>query len=302
MKPCLIIMAAGLGSRYGGMKQIDPVDQDGCAIIDYSIYDARRAGFEQIILVIKKENEADFRDTVVKRAGASAHIQFAYQDLSKVPEGIQIPAGRTKPWGTAHAVLCANDLVSGPFAAINADDFYGRRAYEQVHRFLCAGHGDNAHAMVGFRIKNTITDNGSVSRGVCQTDRSGHLTEIIERTRIEKRDCGIAFTEDGKSWTPLDPDTLVSMNMWGFGSAMMGEIERRFGPYLKENLSGNPQKLEYFLPYVPDRLIKEGVGSVAVLPTEDKWHGVTYADDMPAVREAIAALKQTGQYPERLWG
>ena len=302
MKPALIILAAGLGSRYGGMKQIDPVDRDGCAIIDYSIYDAHRAGFEQIILVIKKEHQQDFEQTVIARTNGKVDIQFAYQSLDMLPEGIEIPEGRTKPWGTAHAALCAKDLVNGPFTAINADDFYGASAFKQIHDFLIAGHGDDAHAMVGFRARNTMTENGSVSRGVCKTDADGDLTEIIERTRIEYHNGDIAYTEDGgKTYTAISPDTLVSMNMWGFGASMMNELERRFAPFLKENLPKNPLKLEYFLPYVPDCLIKEHKGTVKVLPNEDKWYGVTYADDMPMVREAIVALKDKGAYPEHLW-
>ncbi len=301
-KPCLIIMAAGLGSRYGGLKQIDPVDTDGCAIIDYSIFDAVRAGFEQIILVIKREIEQDFIDTVVKRTQGRVKLQFSYQDLLNVPEGVSIPEGRVKPWGTAHAVLSAKNLVDGPFAAINADDFYGRHAYQQIFDFLNGRKDPSQHAMVGFRLKNTLTDFGYVSRGVCQTDAEGYLTSIIERVRIEKYDGGIGFTEDnGQTYTNLAPDTLVSMNMWGFGSSMMGEIERRFKQYLLENIPKNPLKCEYFLPYVPDCLIREGAGSVSVLPTEDHWYGVTYSEDMPFVRERIARLKSEGHYPEHLW-
>ena len=303
MKPCLIIMAAGLGSRYGGMKQIDPVDGDRCAIIDYSIYDARRAGFEQIILVIKAEHEQDFNDTIVKRVGTNADIRFVYQDITNLPIGIAMPEGRVRPWGTAHAVLSAKDRVEGPFAVINADDFYGRQAFAQIYQFLTDGHATNAHAMVGFRLRNTLTDNGFVSRGCCRMDEEGLLTEIIERTHIEKRADGIAYTEDdGANWTELAPDTLVSMNIWGFGADMMDEIDNRFGPYLRANLVDNPLKLEYFLPYVPDCLIQEKVATVTVLPTEDKWYGVTHPEDMPTVRQAIADMKLEGRYPAHLWG
>ena len=302
MKPCLVIMAAGLGSRYGGMKQIDPVDADGCAIIDYSIFDAHRAGFEKVILVIKREHEEAFRDTVLRRVGGKVCIEFAYQGLEPIASDIAIPEGRQKPWGTAHAVLCAKPHVEGAFAAINADDFYGYSAFRQIHDFLAADHGEAAHAMIGFRIKNTVTENGFVSRGVCRVDGSGFLREIIERTHIAYHDGGIAFTEDaGETWTTLEPDTLVSMSIWGFGASMMGEIERRIAPFFRENLPSNPLKTEFFLPYVPDQLIKESVGSVKVLPNEEKWYGVTYAEDMPAVRRAIADLKASGSYPARLW-
>ncbi|MDL2206664.1 nucleotidyltransferase [Eubacteriales bacterium OttesenSCG-928-N13] len=302
-KPALIIMAAGLGSRYGGLKQIDPVDDQGCAIIDYSIYDARRAGFEQIILVIKPELEQDFRDTILKRVDGAAQIQFAYQTMDKIPDGIAIPEGRTKPWGTAHAVLCAKELVNGAFAVINADDFYGRNAYQQIFDFLNASKDDRAHAMVGYRLSNTLTEFGYVSRGVCQVDAESRLTRIIERVRIERHEGAIAYTEDGgQSYTNLAPDTLVSMNLWGFGASMMNEIEQHFKPFLLENLPENPLKTEYFLPYVPDLLIREGVATVTVLPTEDRWYGVTYHEDMPYVRASIAGLREQGIYPARLWG
>lgn len=301
-KPCLIIMAAGLGSRYGGLKQIDPVDAHGCAIIDYSIFDATRAGFEQVILVIKPELEQDFDETVVKRLAGRVKIQYAYQSLNDVPAGIAVPEERSKPWGTAHAVLSARKLVNGPFAAINADDFYGRHAYAQIFDFLSRQTADTAHAMIGYRLKNTITEHGYVSRGVCQVDANGHLTEITERLRIEKTGNGIGYTEDsGNTHVVLPPDTLVSMNMWGFGASMMVELENRFKQYLLTHLKTNPLKCEYFLPYVPDCLIKEHLATVSVLPNEDKWYGVTYAEDMPIVKAAIQQMRQEGIYPQNLW-
>ena len=293
-------MAAGLGSRYGGLKQIDPVDKRGQIIIDYSIYDAVRAGFGKVIAVITPEMEKDFREVIGDRVAPYVDLECAYQRLDTLPSGFSVPEGRAKPWGTAHAVLCAAPRIDGPFAVINADDFYGRTAYLQLADFLSEPHAANEHVMVGYDIENTLTEHGTVARGVCRVE-NGFLTGIQERTRIEPREGGAAFTEDGEHFTFLPNGTVVSMNFWGFQPGMLGEIEARFAGFLEENLPVSPLKCEYFLPNVPDRLIREGRGTVRVLPTREKWYGVTYRDDMPRVRDAIREMKQKGLYPDELW-
>lgn len=302
-KPQLVIMAAGLGSRFGGLKQITPVDEQGHWIIDYSIYDALRAGFGDIILIIKEENEPLFRETLGQRIGDKANLIYVHQKMDMLPEGFSIPEGRIKPWGTAHAVLCAKEAINAPFAAINADDFYGAGAYRVLCDFLNTPHADSEQAMVGYRVENTLTENGSVSRGVCQTDKSGEfLSGIVERTRIEPRDGGAAFTEDdGETWSFLPAGTVVSMNFWGFQLNMMQEIERRFTPFLAENLPKNPMKCEYFLPLIPNQLIQEGKGTVRIIPTPEKWYGITYHDDLPALQSAVQRMKAQGLYPDSLW-
>lgn len=303
-KPVLVIMAAGMGSRYGGLKQIDPVDREGHIIMDFSIFDAKRAGFEKVVFIIKRENEKDFKEAVGYRMEQVMDVAYVFQDIDKIPEGFQVPEGRVKPWGTAHAVLCAMDEVDGPFAVINADDYYGRHAFQVIYDYLTTHEDDEKYryTMVGYRLKNTVTDNGHVSRGVCELDPEKHLVAINERTRIEKRDGGIAYSEDdGETWISLDPDTLVSMNMWGFTQSMMEEIRRRFPGFLEKGLSENPMKCEYYLPSVVSGLLAEDRASVTVLESEDKWYGVTYKEDKPVVVEAIQSLKDAGIYPQDLW-
>ena len=302
-KTQLVIMAAGLGSRYGGLKQMDPVDPQGQFIIDYSIYDALRAGFDEIICIVKPENEALFRETVGSRVGSKAKLIFAHQRPDVLPEGFSIPEGRVKPWGTAHAVLCAKPLIDSPFCVINADDFYGASAFQTIHDFLIAEHTGREYAMVGYRVENTLTENGHVARGVCAMDESGkYLTGIVEHTHIEPRQGCAAFTEDdGKTFTFLPAGTIVSMNLWGFTTDVLDEIEGRFPAFLAENLPKNPLKCEYFLPLIPNQLINEGKVRVQVLPTHEKWYGITYHEDMPKVKAAIAAMKQAGLYPDALW-
>lgn len=297
-------MAAGMGSRYGGLKQIDPVDKEGHIIMDFSIYDAKRAGFEKVVFIIKRENEKDFKEAVGHRMEQVMDVAYVFQDIDKIPEGFRVPEGRVKPWGTAHAVLCAMDEVDGPFAVINADDYYGRHAFQVIYDYLMTHEDDEKYryTMVGYRLKNTVTDNGHVSRGVCELDPEKHLVAINERTRIEKRDGGIAYSEDdGETWISLDPDTLVSMNMWGFTQSMMEEIRRGFPGFLEKGLSENPMKCEYYLPSVVSGLLAEDRASVTVLESEDKWYGVTYKEDKPVVVEAIQSLKDAGIYPQDLW-
>ena len=304
-KPVLVIMAAGMGSRYGGLKQIDPVDEQGHIIMDFSIFDAKRAGFEKVVFIIKKENEADFKEAVGNRMAEQMEVAYVYQDLHNIPEGFEVPEGRVKPWGTAHAVLSAIDEIDGPFAVINADDYYGRDAFQVIYDYLATHEDDDKYryTMVGYKLENTVTDNGHVARGVCDTNEAGELVRITERTRIEKRNGGIAYSEDdGASWTELPGATLVSMNMWGFTRSILDEIKAGFPAFLEKGLASNPMKCEYFLPAVVSTLLEEGRATVAVLASADKWYGVTYKEDKPVVVQAIKKMKAEGRYPEKLWG
>ena len=303
-KPVLVIMAAGMGSRYGGLKQIDPVDKEGHIIMDFSIYDAKRAGFGKVVFIIKRENEKDFKEAVGHRMEQVMDVAYVFQDIDQIPDGFQVPEGRVKPWGTAHAVLSAMDEVDGPFAVINADDYYGRHAFQVIYDYLTTHEDDEKYryTMVGYHLKNTVTDNGHVSRGICELDSEKRLVAINERTRIEKRDGGIAYSEDdGTTWTKLDPDTLVSMNMWGFTHSILDEIKAGFPAFLEKGLAENPMKCEYYLPSVVSGLLEEGKATVTVLESEDKWYGVTYKEDKPVVVAAIQALKDAGIYPQHLW-
>ena len=304
-KPVLVIMAAGMGSRYGGLKQIDPVDEQGHIIMDFSIFDAKRAGFEKVVFIIKKENEKDFREVIGKRMAKHTEVAYVFQDLHNLPEGFSVPEGRVKPWGTAHAVLSAIDEIDGPFAVINADDYYGRHAFQTIYDYLSTHEDDDKYryTMVGYELQNTVTDNGHVARGICQVSADGKLEGIQERTRIEKREGKIAFTEDdGETWTYVPGETLVSMNMWGFTRSILEEIQKGFPAFLEKGLAENPMKCEYFLPTVVDNLEKAGRAEVSVLSSKDKWFGVTYKEDKPVVVEAIRKMKEDGLYPEKLWG
>ena len=304
-KPVLVIMAAGMGSRYGGLKQIDPVDEQGHIIMDFSIFDAKRAGFEKVVFIIKKENEADFKEAIGKRVEKVMNVEYVFQDIHNIPEGYEVPEGRVKPWGTAHAVLSAIDVIDGPFAVINADDYYGKDAFQKIYDYLSTHEDDEKYryTMVGYRLGNTLTENGYVSRGVCCINEDGELVSVTERTHIEKTESGAAFTEDGgETWTDISPDSLVSMNMWGFSASFLQEIKRGFAAFLEEGLVKNPMKCEYFLPSVVTRLLEEEKATVKVLASVDKWYGVTYKEDKPVVVAAIKALKDSGVYPEKLWG
>lgn len=303
-KPVLVIMAAGMGSRYGGLKQIDPIDEEGHIIIDFSLFDAKRAGFEKVIFIIKKENEADFKAVVGDRMTGYMDVSYAFQDLANLPDGYEVPEGRVKPWGTAHAVLSCIDQVDGPFAVINADDYYGVEAFKLIYDYLESHPDDDKYryTMVGYHLGNTVTDNGHVARGVCTIDENGQLMKVVERTRIEKRDGGIAFTEDdGASWTSLPEQTIVSMNMWGFTKSILGEIRDGFPAFLDKGLKENPMKCEYFLPSVVSDLLEGGKAAVSVLESKDKWYGVTYKEDKPVVEAAVKKMKEDGIYPKHLW-
>lgn len=298
-EPTLVILAAGMGSRFGGLKQITAVDSHGHAIIDFSLFDAYRAGFRKVAFIIKHEIEEDFKAAIGHRMEKYFDVKYVYQQLDMLPEGYSVPEGRTKPWGTAHAVLCAKEAVQGPFAVINADDFYGRSAYCALFDFLRADRDGSEHAMVAYLLKNTVTEYGSVARGICRVD-GGYLNDIVERLHIEKRGEDGAYTEDGENWVPLSGHSPVSMNFWGFGPGMMEELERRFPEWLDKNLPENPLKCEYFLPFVANALIKEGTGSIRVLNCHETWHGITYREDMESVVSYIAALRAQGVYPETL--
>ena len=300
-KPVLVIMAAGMGSRYGGLKQIDPIDEQGHIIMDFSIYDAMEAGFEKVVFIIKKANEAAFKESIGDRVSREIQVEYVFQELEKLPEGYQVPEGREKPFGTGHAILCCKDVLDGPFAVINADDYYGKHAYKAIYDYLINHQDDEKYryTMVGYALKNTLTENGHVARGICETDTEGFLTKISERTRIEKRGEKAAYTEDeGATWTEIDPNSTVSMNMWGFSISILKELETGFQKFLREELPGNPLKAEYYLPFAVDGLLQEGKASVQVLTSQDKWYGVTYKEDKEMVVNAIAGLKKQGLYPE----
>ena len=304
-KPVLVIMAAGMGSRYGGLKQIDPVDEQGHIIIDFSIFDAKRAGFEKVIFIIKKEDEKDFREAIGERIAKVIDVTYVYQDLHHIPEGFEVPQERVKPWGTAHAVLSCKGEIDGPFAVINADDYYGREAFQKIYDYLQSHEDDGKYryAMVGYHLENTLTENGHVARGICEVNDRGELVSVTERTRIEKKEQGAAYTEDeGATWVDLPLGTIVSMNMWGFTAGFLGEIEKGFAAFLEKGLKENPLKCEYFLPTVVGSLLHEDRAAVAVLTTADKWYGVTYKEDKPVVENAIRSFKKSGLYPEKLWG
>jgi len=305
-KPVLVVMAAGMGSRYGGLKQIDPVGSCGEAILDYSVYDAHEAGFDTVVIIIKEAIKKDFMETVGARLQkAPVEIRYAYQELDKLPAGYTVPEGRTKPWGTSHAVLCAKEAIDGaPFAVINADDYYGKSAFKTIFDALSKAQDGEKYdyCMVGYEVGKTVTENGSVARGVCYTDEKGYLTEVIERTRIEKYDGGIHFTEDGENWVELTEDTIVSMNMWGFTPSFLEEIEKGFAAFLDNAFKTNPLKGEYFLPFVVQNLLTAGKATVKVETTADKWYGVTYAADKPVIVAALREKTAEGLYPDSLWG
>ena len=303
-KPVLVVLAAGMGSRYGGLKQIDPVGSQGEAILDYSLFDAHEAGFETAVIIIKEAIREDFMATVGQRLQhCPMEIRYAYQELHKLPRGYQVPLGRTKPWGTSHAVLCAaEEIGDAPFVVINADDYYGKSAFKVIYNALSnIDTADYDYCMVGYRLGNTVTENGSVSRGVCEADENSFLTGIHERTRIEQHPEAIYFTDDGVIWQELPADTIVSMNFWGYTPKFLAELSARFPAFLDKALAENPEKGEYFLPLTVQQLLDEGNARVKVLSSPDKWYGVTYAADKPSVVAALQEMTQQGLYPEGLW-
>ena len=303
-KPILVIMAAGMGSRYGGLKQIDPVDEEGHIIIDFSLYDAMRAGFERAIFIIKKENEQAFKEAIGDRVSKHMEVNYVFQDLNDVPEGFTIPEGRQKPWGTAHAIYACRNVIDAPFAVINADDYYGVEAFKVLYDYLTTHADDDKYryAMVGYRLGNTLTENGSVARGVCVTSDDGYLVTIAERTNIIKTETGAAYSEDGgETYIDISPDTPVSMNMWGFYPSIVKEFGNALADFFANKVELNPMKAECFIPIEVDNLLKKDKATVQVLSSKDKWFGVTYKEDKPFVMASIKALKDAGIYPNKLW-
>ena len=305
-KTALVIMAAGIGSRFGkGIKQLAPVGPNGEIIMDYSIHDALEAGFNKVVFIIRKDLEEEFRRVIGERIEKVTEVAYAFQSLDDLPEGFEKPADRTKPWGTGQAVLAAKAVLDEPFMVINADDYYGVHAFKMAYDFLTSEQEEGdvyRYMMVGYRLENTLTENGHVARGVCVTDEEGHLIKINERTHIEKHDGGTAYTEDdGKTWTMLPEGSIVSMNMWGFSNSILKELKERFKPFLDDAIKNNPMKGEYFLPFVVDELLQEHKATVKVLKSEDKWYGVTYKEDKPMVMAAVQNLKDQGLYPQNLW-
>jgi hypothetical protein len=303
-KPILVVMAAGMGSRYGGLKQIDPVGSCGEVIMDYSLFDARRAGFETVVFIIKHEIEETFKAAIGDRISKYMEVRYAFQQLDDLPQGYSVPEGRVKPWGTGHAVLAARDVIDAPFAVINADDYYGPEAFQKIYDYLST-HPDGetySYAMVGYLLKNTTTANGHVARGVCVTDGDGYLETVTELTRIEEYNGGIHYSADGgESWTDLPGDTIVSMNLWGFTPSFVAEAADRFPAFLDETLKGDAAKGEFFLPSIVSQLLGEGKARCQVLSSADKWHGVTYQADKPQVVAALAQKGEEGLYPTPLW-
>ena len=299
--PTLVIMAAGMGSRFGGPKQTTPVDDAGHFILHYSLFDAYRAGFRKVVFIVKPGMETEFAEALGEGVQEHFDVRFAPQALDALPEGFTVPADRQKPWGTAHAVLCAAGEIDGPFAVINADDYYGVTAFQVLYDFLAADRPESEYAMVGFRLRNTVTEHGSVARGVCEVE-NGLLRGVTERTKIVKKDDDAAFTEDGgETWTDLSGDTLVSMNFWGFTPLYLYELAKRFPAFLENEVPKNPLKSEYFVPSVVNAQLQEGSATIAVLDTPDAWHGVTYPEDLPGVKRALKALTDAGTYPESFW-
>lgn len=302
-KPVLVIMAAGMGSRYGGLKQMDSMDDQGHRIIDFSIYAAKEAGFEKVVFIIKHAIEEDFKKLVGDPISKHMEVEYVFQELDKIPAGYSIPDGRTKPWGTTHAISCCKDVVDGPFMVINADDYYGKEGYKILYDFLTDTSDDeSAYAMVAYELGKTLTEKGSVTRGVCKTDDNGYLKDIVEQKTIVMTETGAAYSEDdGATFKDIDPKTPVSMNMWGFKKGLFAELDKAFVKFLDNDVAGNPLKAEALLPTDIDRIIKEGKATVKVLTSGDKWFGVTYQEDKPYVVSNIKALKDAGEYPEKLW-
>lgn len=303
IKPTLVVMAAGMGSRYGGLKQIDPVGPNGEIIIDYSIYDALKAGFGKVVFIIKEEMKEEFHEIIGKRIEKLVDTAYAFQKTDNVPEGYEVPVERVKPWGTAHAVMCCRDVVDAPFAVINADDFYGQSTFKLIHDYLVNAEdceGFYQYSMVGFILENTLTDHGHVARGVCTVDDLGNLKGIQERTKIQKFGDSSKYTEDGETWIEIPSGSMVSMNTWGFTPSIFKEIEGKFPKFLEDN-KDNLLKAEYFLPTVVDSLITQNKAKVKVLTSTEQWYGVTYKEDKPRVKEAINALIEKGIYSENLW-
>ena len=299
MQPTLLILAAGMASRYGSMKQIQSFGPGGETIMDYSIYDAIRAGFKKVVFIIRKDFAKDFQDIFEDRLKGKIEIDYVYQDLHAFVDGFEVPADRTKPWGTAHAVLCAKEKVKEPFAVINADDFYGRDAFEKAYKFLTADVNDSTYSIIGYELLKTLSENGTVNRGVCQVDGDGNLTGIAERLNISRQKDGRIICDDDQQPKELSVDSKVSMNFWCFSTSIFGYTQKLFKEFLAAN--GNAPKAEFFIPIVADQFINDGTGKIKVIPTSSQWFGVTYKEDAPEVKQSLNKLVEDGQYPPKLW-
>ena len=298
MEPTLLILAAGMASRYGSMKQIQSFGPGGETIMDYSIYDAIRAGFKKVVFIIRKEFAKDFQEIFEPKLKGKVSLDYVYQDLQAFTDGFSIPAERSKPWGTAHAVLCARDAVNEPFAVINADDFYGRDAFEKAYKFLTTDCNEKVYSIIGYELLKTLSENGTVNRGVCQVDKSGNLTSIAERLNIARKGDKIVC-DDNQEPKELPLDSQVSMNFWCFHPSIFSYSEKLFREFLQKNIQ-NP-KAEFFIPIVADQFINDGVGVIKVIPTSAQWFGVTYKEDAPEVKESLSQLVDAGEYPPSLW-
>lgn len=301
-EPILVIMAAGMGSRYGGLKQIDPITKEGEIIMDFSIYDAIRAGFKRVVLIIKGEHEQDFRDVIGNRLSDYIEVTYVHQELHLLPEGYSVPEGRTKPWGTTHAIWCCKDVVDAPFVVLNADDYYGPEAFEHMYKHLCeVGQSEcPEYAMVGYILNNTLTDNGYVTRGVCQVE-NGYLTEIVERKQIERQDGAVRYL-DGEKWVDVAADRLVSMNMWALTPDVFEQLEEDLVDFLNHEVPLNVEKSECLIPTTIGKLIEKGKAKVKMYASHDTWQGVTYKEDKLGVMAHLAQLKEEGLYPNKLFG
>ncbi len=301
MQPTLVVMAAGVGSRYGGLKQIDPVGPSGEIMLDYSVYDALRAGFGKVVFIIRRDIERDFQKAIGAPIQKRIAVEYAFQELADLPAGFAVPAGRAKPWGTGHAVLACRHAVREPFAVINADDFYGARSYAVLARALAAlAPDDTRYCMVGFQLRNTLSEHGAVTRGICEVDAHRMLVRIVERFKVERTEAGARYEDPHGRWTTLRGDEIASMNMFGFTPALFAQLADRFPAFLRET-AGQP-KAEFLIPAVVDALIREGAATLRVLATPDSWFGVTYKDDKPRVAAGIRRLVDAGVYPAPLWG
>ena len=303
-EPTVVIMAAGMGSRYGGLKQVDTITDTDEIIVDFSLYDAMLAGFDRAIFIIREEHRDLFREVIDERAGRFMKIEYAYQKIDDIPQGVAVPEDRKKPWGTAHAVLSCRDMIDGPFAVINADDYYGPDGFAAIYEYLTT-HEDGEkqeYCMVGYKLENTVTENGTVSRGVCTIDENGNLADVTERTKIKEVDGRISYTEDeGETWIPLPDGTIVSMNFWGFTAGMMNELKDGMDEFFETKFISDPVKSECYLPAVADNLIKTGKANVKVLNSSDAWYGITYPEDKEDVKNALESMKDKGLYPPKLW-
>ena len=300
MKPTLYVLAAGMGSRYGGLKQLDGVGPNGETIMDYSIFDAVNAGFGKVVFVIRRSFEPDFRENIVKKYEAIVPIELVFQELDALPEGFSVPEGREKPWGTNHAIMMGKSVINEPFAVINADDFYGRESFKVLADFLSTlQHSENKYCMVGYRVGNTLSESGTVARGVCETDTNNHLTGVVERTQVKRIDGQVCYKDECDHWVPIDENTPVSMNMWGFTPDYFKYSDDFFAEFLTQN--SHNLKAEYFIPMVVNRLIVDRIATVEVLDTPSKWFGVTYAEDRPEVVDKLKKLVEAGVYPSPLW-